>query len=162
VILNSFRFLSADTLSNFAMSRIINRKLNDALPYAVTCKVSLSFRRRRHRGRSRHVSLSFFFLSSFFLFAPIRRDCRRPVPGNVASGKLEREYIARGSISPLCDSGRSCPGTQLRASSLVSGFALRAEDFCSAAGSRARRATQIRERTYSWKQTIRPRIPIGM
>jgi len=40
--------------------------------------------------------------------------------GNVASGKLEREYIARGSALLLCDSGRNSHGTQLQTPSLAS------------------------------------------
>lgn len=62
----------------------------------------------------------------FSLFClPIRRKCHRLIPDNVASGKLEREYIARGSASPLCDSDGVSHGTQLRTPRAVlsSGFA---------------------------------------
>lgn len=63
------------------------------------------------------------FVIPFLLFCPpIRRKCHRLIPDNVASGKLEREYIARGSASPLCDSGRSSSWDSIMNAVLSSGF----------------------------------------
>lgn len=44
--------------------------------------------------------------SLFSFLSPIRRKCHRLILGNVTSGKLEHEYIAREGTPLLCDSRR--------------------------------------------------------
>lgn len=106
------------------MSRIINRKLNGAL---------LTTRYAKFLFLSRMLgSLSALYFFSFL--PPIRRKCHRLILGNVTSGKLEHEYIAREGTPLLCDSRRefslrwdSITGTALSSTRDFSEASFRAE-----------------------------------
>lgn len=115
---NPFWLRREDILSDPDVANY-KQEIKRRAPYDAICKVSLSLENAREFVCS---------LSLFSFLPPIRRECHRLILGNVTSGKLEHEYIAREGTPLLCDSRREF---SLRWDS-ITGTALSSRDFSEA------------------------------